>query len=191
MGLNNILSKSNITGLSNLDKALDLHKTGRLSDAKEIYLKLAKKNPKDANILQLIGSLLVQEQKYEQGIIYLKKSIECFPNLEAAHNNLGNALLALERHSEAIESYKRAIDLNKNYADAHSNLGNAYRKLDKLDEAISSYKAATTLNTNHIDAHNNLGNLYLDINKPDLAIIEYEKSYAIGEKKFQGVYGLA
>jgi len=51
--LNNILSKSNITGLSNLDKALDLHKTGRLSDAKEIYLKLAKKNPKDANILQI------------------------------------------------------------------------------------------------------------------------------------------
>ena len=47
-------------------EAMDLQKNGRLSEAKEIYLKILNQSPNDANALHLISLIFMAEGSFEE-----------------------------------------------------------------------------------------------------------------------------
>ena len=47
-------------------EAMDLQKNGRLSEAKEIYLKILVQSPNDANALHLISLVFMAEGNYDE-----------------------------------------------------------------------------------------------------------------------------
>ena len=52
-------------------EAMDLQKNGRLSEAKEIYLKILGQSPNDANALHLISLVFMAEGNYNEAKSYI------------------------------------------------------------------------------------------------------------------------
>ena len=57
-----------------IERALDLHKNGKINDAISLYLELIKNEENNPKLLFLLGTAYVQSNKTKEGIDYLKKS---------------------------------------------------------------------------------------------------------------------
>lgn len=104
----------------------------------------------------VIGSVLNDEQKYDEAVEHLQRSVEIEPRYAVAQNNLGLALVGLGKVDEGIESYKAAMKYDSNNAEVHNNWGNALLKKNNSDGAISEYRKALLINPNLTAAHFNL-----------------------------------
>ena len=83
-----------------IERALDLHKNGKINDAISLYLELIKNEENNPKLLFLLGTAYVQSNKTKEGIDYLKKSLSIKPDNASAHSNLGNAFKNLNRHDD-------------------------------------------------------------------------------------------
>ena len=61
-------------------EAMDLQKNGRLSEAKEIYLKILGQSPNDANALHLISLVFMAEGNYDEAKSYIEQAINEAPD---------------------------------------------------------------------------------------------------------------
>ncbi len=162
-----------------LDKALALHKKGKIQEAIDLYSKLVEKNDDNSQILFLIGTAYVQISAIQKGINYLKKSLALKPDNASAHSNLGNAYKYLKQHDEAISCYDKAIQLNPNHADSFSNRGIVFLEMRRPDEALENFDKAIKINPNHLFAQSNKGIALKDLNRYDEAIICYDKAIQV------------
>lgn len=162
-----------------IERALDLHKSGKINDAISLYLELIKNEEKNPKLLFLLGTAYVQSNKTKEGIGYLKKSLSIKPDNASAHSNLGNAFKNLNRHEEALMSFDKAIEINPNFADAYSNRGVILQEMKRYDEALNSYDNAIKINPNHFFSHGNRGITLKDLNRYDEALSSYDKSIQI------------
>ena len=64
-----------------IERALDLHKSGKINDAISLYLELIKNEEKNPKLLFLLGTAYVQSNKTKEGIGYLKKSLSIKPTM--------------------------------------------------------------------------------------------------------------
>ena len=55
----------------NLDKGLELHKLGKLKEAKKIYNKLLKKDTNNFKIINLLGVIYLQLKNYSEAIVLI------------------------------------------------------------------------------------------------------------------------
>ena len=162
-----------------LDKALELHKKGKIEEAIDLYSQLVEKNNDNSQILFLIGTAYIQIKKIKEGINYLKKSLALKPDNASAHSNLGNAFKYLKHYDEAISCYNKAIQINPNHADSFSNRGIVFLEMRRLDEALENFNDAIKINPNHLFAHSNKGIALKDLNRYDEAIASYDKAIQI------------
>ena len=106
-----------------LSRALDLHKQGKLEEAKKIYNELLKKDSNNFELLNLLGIVTLQLKNYRKAIIIINRAININPSHHALYNNLGVVYKELEEYDDAIKNFKKAFELNANYAEALCNLG--------------------------------------------------------------------
>jgi tetratricopeptide (TPR) repeat protein len=83
-------------------------------------------------------------------------TIQRYPDVWPAHNDLGNALADAGRLSEAKEQYEAALRLNPGYPEAHNNLGNIFARMGRLSEAIDEYEQALKFCPDLASAQDNL-----------------------------------
>ena len=101
-----------------IEKALQLHKEGKLQEAIKSYSELLEKDKNNSQLLFLLGTALIQIKDFKKGIDYLKKSLSLKSNNASAYSNLGNAYKELLQYEEALKNYDEAIKINPNFADA-------------------------------------------------------------------------
>ena len=82
-----------------------------------------------------MGSLLVETNRPEEAIPYLKQAIVLLPEAAKAHQQLGKAYLAMKRLPEAQSELETAVQLEPNSAAAHYVLGQLYQKEGQADKA--------------------------------------------------------
>ena len=95
-----------------------------------------------ADAYDLLGSALVWQKKYEEGIVQLEQALELEPNSADINAHMGLALWHIDRSEEAIQSLKKAIKLNPNppgWYPCHECLFPLYRRLSP-----PSHPTATT-----------------------------------------------
>ena len=132
-----------------------------------------------------------QEAKnYEEAIRYYKEAIHLEPDLDAAHNNLGNLLSDLKRNEEAEAAYRKAIELNPSDEKAYSNLGILLSDLKRNEEAEAAYRKAIELNPTLTEAYFNLGNLLRDLKRNDEAEAAYRKAIELNPVLTEAHYNL-
>ena len=68
--------------------AKELHQSGKISEAQEIYLDLLKEQEND-KLYFLLGTSYLQLKQFDKAIEYLNRSIEINPNLPNSYNNRG------------------------------------------------------------------------------------------------------
>jgi protein O-mannosyl-transferase len=116
-----------------------------------------KKHPSFIAVYNNLGVVLIEQMKFEEALVNIKKAVNLQPNYAESHNNLGNALSGLNRFNDANIHYKTAINLKPNYAEAHNNLANSLNKKSNIDQAIIYYKKAIQLKPEYSEAHFNFG----------------------------------
>ena len=139
--------------------------------------KLIVANPKVVFIYNLLGLILVAQNKIDQAAECYEKGIKINPNFAEIYNNLG--LLYINNKSDvkkAENCYKKAISLNPKIPEPYNNLGTLYKSLDKFDEAIDCYQKALTINPKFTHAYHNLGNVYITIGNFSEAKKNFNKS---------------
>ena len=75
-----------------------------------------------------LGSLLLQENRVEEAIPYLRRAVEISPNEAEIHEKLGKALLQANQLRKAETELQRAVELAPESARLHYNLGRVYQK---------------------------------------------------------------
>jgi len=138
-----------------------------------------KKSPYKARPYNNAGLSLINKDKPEEAIVWLKKAISLNPNYPKALNNMGVALLETEKPSQAIPFLLKSAEIDPLFSGPRYNLGNAYAKLGKLDQAIFHYSEAIKLKTNYVKAYNNLANAYNKTGLSYQAIEIYRKALEI------------
>lgn len=143
-----------------LQMAMRLHQQGYWDAAQELYERLIKLDPRNANALHYLGVLLHARDRSNEGVQRIQQSIALDPAVPDWHSNLGNVLLRLDRLEEAADAYARAVALAPDNATVLNNLGALRRAQSRFDEAEAAYLKALQLDPKRPDVHNNLANLY-------------------------------
>ncbi len=147
---------------------LQLHQSGRLQEAENIYRNVLARHPANSEALHLLGVLCHQAGDNSQAVNLIEKSVKIYPG-PAAFNHLGASLRALGRFEEAEKSYRKALKLQPDFADAHYNLGNTLTDLTRHKEAEKAYRNALDLRPDYAEAYCNLGSLLVDLGRPEEA----------------------
>ena len=161
------------------DQAFQLHQSGRVKEAINLYEKLLPRQKNNFQLLYLLGSANLQNGQHEQAIVHLQRSLALNPKNPSAHNNTGIAFKNLKRLEQALASYDKAITLKPDYADAHYNRGVVLQDLNRQEEALASYNKAIALKPDYADAFNNRGNVLKFLKRLDEALASYDRAIVL------------
>ena len=144
-----------------IDKAIILHKKGKLTEAESLYKSILKNSKNNFEITHLLGIIKIQLKNFKEAIEWLNKAILINSNNHSVFNNLGVCYKELKEYPKALSSFKNALNIKPDYAEAYNNIAIIYRHLEKYDLAIENYLKAIQLKSNYAEAYNNLGIIYL------------------------------
>jgi predicted TPR repeat methyltransferase len=157
-----------------LAEAIELHRSGDLTGAEEVYMQVLEAAPEHADALHLLGVLAHQLGGTELAVERVKQSLSLNPDQPIALNNLGNMLALTDRLDEAVECYQRAIELIPDYAQAHHNLGNVLADCERYQESIDSYERAIELRPDDIPSRLAMGTMLERLGQFDRAVVEFQ-----------------
>jgi len=162
-----------------IQSVVDIYKSGDLKKAEILTKKLINSNKKIVFLYNLLGLILVDQEKNDQAMECYKEGIKVDPAFAVIYNNIGLLFFKKKIENNLIKAenfYKKAISLDKNLVEAYNNLGSLYDFLDKYDDAIDCYKKALNINPNLSYAHHNLGSAYVTIGKFNKAKKHFKES---------------
>ena len=162
-----------------LDRAMQLHQSGKLAEAEPLYRQLLALEPARADVLQRLGILLHQSGRGEESVELLRRAVASNPDAANCHVNLGVVLAAQKRFDEAIVPFQRAALLRPDLAQAQYNLGNALMQTGRTEEAIAAYQRATSVQPAYADAWFQLGSALHSLARTDEAIAAYQRAIAL------------
>jgi len=162
-----------------LERAVALHRNGRLDEAERIYREVLTRTPKHPDALNLLGLVRYQKRDAATAAQLIGEAIACDDGPAKYHANLGTALAALGRNAEAEAAYRAALARDPDHADSHGNLGAVLERAGKLEEAIVHCRRAAELRPDSPIAHNNLGNALQRRGDRAAAVEAYRQALAI------------
>jgi predicted O-linked N-acetylglucosamine transferase (SPINDLY family) len=124
-----------------LQRALDHHRAGRLREAAAIYAKLLARNPRQPEVLQLMGTVCQQLGELDEAARLFGRAIALKPGMAQAHANLGHVLQRSGKLAEAAAAFEQAIALKPDLLEAHDALGTVRQHQGRPDDAIACYRA--------------------------------------------------
>jgi predicted O-linked N-acetylglucosamine transferase (SPINDLY family) len=153
------------------DKALKLHQSNDIENAKVLYKNILTTYPTHFDSTHLLGVVFYQEHQFEEAIYWIRKAIHLNSDDAAAYNNLANALVKISSYEEAIENYNHAIRIKADYKEAFFNRGVAQKHHSLLEDSIKSFDISIKFEYNLLQAYTNQGELYF-------SLYNFEKSLA-------------
>lgn len=146
-----------------LGQAIQLHQSGDLESARCIYENLHKLEPKNSDVIHLLGLVAFRQNQSEKAYELIKRALAIQPHSAVYACNLAAVLMDLSRYDEALEQYNKAITINPKYEIALYDRGNVLFELRRFHEAIESYGAAIQINPNFASAVHNRGVALLEL----------------------------
>jgi predicted O-linked N-acetylglucosamine transferase (SPINDLY family) len=159
-----------------LQRALSLHRSGRLDKAIALYRDLAKRVPEHPHLLFLLGSAESQKGNAAEGVRLLERCLIADPLNANAYNNLGLALEGLQRRDDALQAFERASTLQPGNPEAHVNKGLLLQRVGRFEAALASFDRALTIRPDDAEQHNNRGNVLLDLHRVEDALASFDRA---------------
>ncbi len=171
---------------SKLDKAVQLSKKGKYTDALEIYKEFVDAYPDVYQARYNLASTYLKLNQYDTAIIELKKVLEALleqgddPESKKTsgevHVLIAEAYMDQKNYEEAAIHYKRAMEINPPTDAALAfNVAEIMFTANKVDEAIKYYQLASQLQPDTGIYYLKLGYAYLNKNDNPSAIKNFEK----------------
>ena len=125
---------------------------------------LTKSDPKNADVWNVEGKLLMDKKQYRPATVALTVSLELQSNVMVAYA-LGTAYLNVHENDKAAAIFKRLSDATGDRASMHIMVGRAYQNAGMMDEAVREFNRAAALDPKGSRAHYFLGLLYMAQNE--------------------------
>ena len=151
-------------------------KTNQLEAAGVIYGHILDAWPDCPDALHFSGLLALQQQKPEEAVSRIQRSVELVPQHADFWNNFGNVLKELQRLPEAITAYERAVALQPGFADAHHNLGILSSQQGDFAEAVTHYQKALAADATRWDTWMNLGYVLEKLDRLDESASAFKRA---------------
>ena len=158
-----------------MQRALELHRQGKLEEAEAVYRAVVAVAPTDFDALHLWGIAEYQLGRNEEAIALFDRAIAVGPNDVFGRFNRALALTALKRFDEALSGWDQVLKLKPDYPEAHFNRGNALRELKRPDEARASYERALRLKPAYNEALHNLGIMLMEARRLNDALACWDR----------------
>jgi tetratricopeptide (TPR) repeat protein len=162
-----------------VQQAMELHRTGQVARAAEIYRQLLGRFPRQPQLLYLLGTAELTLGNAQGSVELLQQSLQLMPNQPETLSNLGNGLHQLGRPIDALVAYTKAITCQPDFSEAHSNRGNILWALKRYDEALAAYTTAIALKPDYAVPYGNRGNVLRDLKRYDEALADCDRAIAL------------
>ena len=142
---------------SNLQRALALHRSGRLAEAEAAYRRILEELPDDPQALNHLALLRHQRGDAAQALSLLRRALAADPRSAICHLHLG---LVLEHSSElkaALAAYREASRLEPRASNAAFNEGLVLLRLHRPAEAEDCFRRVLSVAPADAEAALNLG----------------------------------
>ncbi len=143
-----------------LEAAIRLHEGGDLGRAEQHYRALLRADPRNADVIHLLGLIAHQRGDHAAAVAQIGAAITLKPDKPVYHYNLGNALLALARPEVAMNCFREVIKLDPAHVAASLNLASCMESGNRWSEAAEIYSALLNSRAGLATAHNGLANCY-------------------------------
>ena len=158
-----LLKRANITTETVLYRSfLSTYKMKRNTQSKELLQKLIDINFNEPAIFVHMSSILYEEGKSEEALMYLSAGREMFEDDQSLLNAEINLYIKLKRTSELIGKFGEAIALDEENELLYFNRGTIYDQEGDINNAEKDYLTALELNPSAFGANYNLGALYFN-----------------------------
>jgi len=115
--------------------AMDHHRQGRLAQAEAGYRETLRLDPKNADALHLLGTIVAGQGSTAQGIDLISRALAVNPHSKEAHLNLANILAGALRMAEAERHFREVYQRDRTNGEALNGLGGALLHLGRYGEA--------------------------------------------------------
>jgi protein O-GlcNAc transferase len=159
--------------------ATQLYQSGRVGEAEQVYQRILNVDANHFGSLHHLGLIRAQQNRFDEAVHLLRKSIDQNPGSLDAHVNIAVVFEMLNRAEEAITYCDKAIAISPGCAEAYFTAGNALKALNRSEEAVVRYEKAIALNPRYVEALYNLGNTLLGLQRHLAAVREYDRALAI------------
>ncbi|UCE40025.1 MAG: tetratricopeptide repeat protein [Candidatus Aminicenantes bacterium] len=134
--------------------------------------RLEKQRAKDPQYQYNVGLVYLQNDRYDDAVVYLNKSLALKPDFDLALNALGIIYFIQGEFQKAMDYLERCLTLNPEFTEARNYLGSVYQELGHLDKAEAEFKKAIADETYRSRElpHYNLARLYLTKGKDEEAL---------------------
>jgi tetratricopeptide (TPR) repeat protein len=158
------------TTASLVQRGLEHHRAGRLTEAEALYRQALAIAPSDFDALHLLSMIARESGRYDEARDLINQALDVRPDSADALFALGIVLAASGRSEEAIAAYQRAIQVQPRLMPARNNLGNLFRAMGRLNKAIHTFVAAIQVDPTFVDPYNGLAGTLIDKDLIDDAI---------------------
>ncbi len=168
------------TWSSLLQRALQLHRLGKLDQAERLAKTVLATQPDNFEALHLQAICQFQQGRNDEAAQSLGAAVRVAPTRADAWSDFGVVQATIGRLEEAVACYDKAIALKPDHVDALSNRADALMALKRPHDALASYDRALATNPRSASTHNNRGVTLFELCREEEALASYEK--AIGLK---------
>lgn len=159
--------------MTQLEDAVKYHQRGDLKQAQSLYVSVLEKDPQNANALNLLGVLYLQNAKISQALECLKKAVslkKSAPFLE----NLALAYFCARDYHNAAQNYKLALEIEKTFG-ALEQIVKCYEFASLYSEALKSCLIIYEDHPKNLDYIRKIAGLYKLTGDNQNALIFYKK----------------
>ncbi|TWB25366.1 tetratricopeptide repeat protein [Nitrospirillum bahiense] len=135
-----------------VEAGMAAHRAGDLAGAEAAYRSVLARAPGDVDALHLLGVVMVQDGRVDEGVGLLRRAVAADPAFAQAHNSLGGALRAGGDLSGALSAFSRATELMPDYVEAWGNLAGVHVELRAWDAALAAAGRALALRSGYAKA---------------------------------------
>ncbi len=160
----------------------DAFRSNKFKLAGRLCERILRKQPESAQALHLLGLVRQRQDRPEDAIELLRRSITADPSSARAHSDLGNVLALLGRAAEAVDAYQASLDCDANAVDVWNNLAAAQAQTGALHDAGETLRKAIARTPKVPELHVNLGNVLSEDGSTEEAALAYQRALELNPK---------
>ena len=164
---------------SKFNQTINFFENGNLNESKKLCLEILEDEPKNFDILHLLGIISFKLEDYKNSADLIAKAVTINPKDAEAYNNQALVLKKINKFEDAIKSLNQAIKIKPDFIQAYNRRGYLLVELNQLDDALENFNKAIKINPNFAEAYNNRGNILNKLNRHTESIESYDKAISI------------
>ncbi|KAL4114687.1 hypothetical protein PRIC2_014143 [Phytophthora ramorum] len=122
-----------------IQQGISLQEAGEYLGAQNVYSRVLRASPGNADAIHLLGALYFQTEHFERAAEHILRAIAANPHVSWYHSNLGLTYVALEKPERADPEFQLALQLDASNRVAISKLSEIYTTQKCFDMVVDLY----------------------------------------------------